>query len=283
MPAVSHPPGQRVILAREGHGASGRIVEYGLPVLRGIAIDHASLIVVLKGAKTLRWDGQTCRIEAGEAVALASGGLFDVENHPAPDGEYQASWFAWHGDALAAHTPAAGSRPVRDMLLLGAIEPAFAASFEHAREAIGNAAGVPDAIARHRLAELLAWIGTRGAHFASAPQASVKQRVRTLLATAPAKDWSAAAVARAVAMSEATLRRRLAAEDCSLTALLVDVRMSLALNLLQSTDRPIVQIAQDAGYASPSRFAVRFRERFGFAPTAVRGHRRDGISRHGAA
>lgn len=283
MPAAPRPPGQRVILAREGHGASGRIVEYGLPVLRGIAIDHPSLIVVLKGTKTLRWDGHSCRIEAGEAVALASGGLFDVENHPAPDGEYQASWFAWHGDALAAHAPAAGSRPVRDMLLLGAVEPAFMASFEHAREAIGDAVGVPDAIARHRLAELLAWIALRGGHFATNPQASVKQRVRALLGRAPEQDWSAAAVASALAMSEATLRRRLTAEASSLTSLLVDVRMSLALSLLQSTDRPIVQIAQDAGYASPSRFAVRFRERFGFAPTAVRGHQRDGASRPGAA
>jgi AraC-like DNA-binding protein len=59
-----------------------------------------------------------------------------------------------------------------------------------------------------------------------------------------------------------------------LSELLVDVRMSLALTLLQATSLPVTQIAMNAGYESPSRFAVRFRQRFGFAPTAVRGHQR---------
>ena len=34
------------------------------------------------------------------------------------------------------------------------------------------------------------------------------------------------------------------------------------------------EIAFAVGYESPSRFAIRFRQRFGFAPTAVRGHER---------
>jgi transcriptional regulator GlxA family with amidase domain len=50
--------------------------------------------------------------------------------------------------------------------------------------------------------------------------------------------------------------------------------MSLALTLLQATSLPVTQIAMNTGYESPSRFAVRFRQRFGFAPTAVRGHQR---------
>ena len=44
--------------------------------------------------------------------------------------------------------------------------------------------------------------------------------------------------------------------------------------LLQSTDFPINRIALEVGYASPSRFATRFRARFGIAPTIIRGHRR---------
>lgn len=74
-------------------------------------------------------------------------------------------------------------------------------------------------------------------------------------------------------MSEATLRRRLAEEDRSFSEMTIDVRMAHALSL-QSTDRSVTQIAFDAGYESASRFAVRFRKRFGFAPTAVRGHQR---------
>jgi AraC-like DNA-binding protein len=47
--------------------------------------------------------------------------------------------------------------------------------------------------------------------------------------------------------------------------------------LLQSTDQAVNRIALDVGYESPSRFANRFRERFGFAPTAIRGHARGGV------
>jgi AraC-like DNA-binding protein len=81
-------------------------------------------------------------------------------------------------------------------------------------------------------------------------------------------------VASAFAMSEATLRRKLADEGTSLSTILVDARMSFALTLLQSTTQPVTQIALAVGYQTPSQFAVRFRDRFGFVPTSVRGHRR---------
>ncbi len=50
--------------------------------------------------------------------------------------------------------------------------------------------------------------------------------------------------------------------------------MTSALRLLQGTDWPISLIASQVGYESASRFAERFRKRFGFAPTAIRGHHR---------
>jgi AraC-like DNA-binding protein len=56
--------------------------------------------------------------------------------------------------------------------------------------------------------------------------------------------------------------------------------MTMALFLLQSTNRPVTEIAGDVGYDSPSRFAARFRARFDFSPSDIRGHRR-GIDRIG--
>lgn len=83
-------------------------------------------------------------------------------------------------------------------------------------------------------------------------------------------DWTAARVAGALAQSEATLRRRLAVEGTSLTELLGDTRMAMALTLLQTTTQPVAHIAAEVGYESPSRFSARFRQRFGFSPTSVR-------------
>jgi AraC-like DNA-binding protein len=77
--------------------------------------------------------------------------------------------------------------------------------------------------------------------------------------------------ARGHALSEASLRRRLASESASFTSLVIDARMTIALERLQSSSHSITRIALDVGYESASRFAVRFRARFGIAPSEIRG------------
>ena len=51
--------------------------------------------------------------------------------------------------------------------------------------------------------------------------------------------------------------------------------MTQALTLLQSTDVSVLDVGLAVGYDSASRFAVRFRQRFGFPPSAIRGQKRD--------
>jgi AraC-like DNA-binding protein len=92
-----------------------------------------------------------------------------------------------------------------------------------------------------------------------------------MIGAAPEKTWISRDLARSLAMSEATFRRRLAAQGQSFNDILIDVRMTAALTLLQVTERPISEIAYQVGYQSASRFAVRFKKRFGFSPMAVRG------------
>jgi AraC-like DNA-binding protein len=40
---------------------------------------------------------------------------------------------------------------------------------------------------------------------------------------------------------------------------------------------PVSAIAASSGFESQSRFAIRFRDRFGFPPSAIRGHNRVGV------
>jgi AraC-like DNA-binding protein len=70
------------------------------------------------------------------------------------------------------------------------------------------------------------------------------------------------------------LRSKLSAENIALHYLMNDIRINRALTLLQTTDWPTSAIAQHVGYESSSRFAERFRKRFGCDPTAIRGHPR---------
>ena len=50
--------------------------------------------------------------------------------------------------------------------------------------------------------------------------------------------------------------------------------MSYALTLLHGTDTSVLSVALAVGYDSASRFSARFRSRFGYLPSDVRGHKR---------
>ena len=75
--------------------------------------------------------------------------------------------------------------------------------------------------------------------FACSQQPTVSREVRFILATDLAASWCASAMTSRLGMSEATMRRRLAAEGWTFSELLIDVRVSRALTLLQVTDRPV--------------------------------------------
>jgi len=210
----------------------------------------------------------------GEAIALAGGQSVDIRNRIGEDGTYRARWLAWDGSLIAAHANAHSRQPViRNALPISCVPTGFAAAFRQAADAVEDDR-VPIDIARHRAAELLLWIGLHGRRFEQARDLTLAVKIRRVIGLEVAREWSASAVASAFAISEATLRRKLADEGTSLSAILVDTRMTFALQLLQSTAQPVTQIALAVGYQTPSQFAVRFRERFGFAPTSVRGHRR---------
>ncbi|MES2613288.1 MAG: helix-turn-helix transcriptional regulator [Pseudomonadota bacterium] len=129
---------------------------------------------------------------------------------------------------------------------------------------------VGDERLQYRLMDLLAALSERGHVFAPGALHSTAGRLRTLISEAPERRWTAHEAGRALAMSEATLRRRLAHERMRFDHLLIDVRMHHAMMLVQTTSWSIPLIAQASGYQSRARFAERFRARFGYLPSSVR-------------
>lgn len=121
-----------------------------------------------------------------------------------------------------------------------------------------------------RLMDFLLALAERGHAFKDAKQSGIAGRLRTLIGEAPDQNWTAHEAGRALAMSEATLRRRLAGERVGFEDILIDTRMHHALMLLQTTSWSIPHIAQACGYQSRARFSDRFRARFGCLPSAVR-------------
>ena len=95
-------------------------------------------------------------------------------------------------------------------------------------------------------------------------------KVTHLLQQQPDKNWSQADLCEQLAISEATLRRRLLAENTSFRDLLERVRMGVGLDLLQTTRLPISLVAERCGYLSASRFSERFKQRFLLTPSQLR-------------
>ncbi len=273
----------RSIHVREGVGIAAHVLQgRGLEILR-MRVDQPALILVDRGIKAVRAErGVAVCAVPGQAVLIEGNQTVDFTNS-VPDGShYEARWLVFDAAPLedpfylgrCAQVQSPGQSPAT-LRMLPKVSADLADAFENARQSLVAARGGPDAIARNRVMEVLHWLLEAGVTVRNpAVNPSVSVKVRALVAGRLDSAWTANRIAGELAQSEATLRRRLAAEGTSLTELLADARMAMALTLLQATTEPVSQIALAVGYESPSRFAMRFRQRFGFAPTAVRGHER---------
>lgn len=236
---------------------------------RSLAVHDPTVIAIRRGHKTLRWAGRELQIEAGEIMALADGQTFDVINGPDAEGLYQAQWIAFGQGVIDRFAAQYGTAvAVRDAAKLPP-DARMNAAFEYAAAVLAGQE-VPRNAAEAALHGLLAWLQHHGIGFAAHDRPDLIRQIRQIIAADTAADWSAAVLAERLHCSESALRRRLAQHNTGFRALLTDVRMTRALTLLQVTPWPVAQIAGAVGYESPSRFTARFRERFGFAPSAVR-------------
>lgn len=239
-------------------------------VFRQLIAPSPAVIRVVSGTKRIRWDTGEIEAQAGDLVILADALPLTVENLPAPRGIYQAEVLPFPRQLAEAaygrmEVARAGERKIGCAVVTatGAIDAAFDAVFR-------PSSGYSDAIHCLRVEELLIWLAEAGARLGAEIPANLTSKLRKLIVDSPQSDWSADEAARAVGMSAATMRRRLAAEGEGFAAILADVRMTLALGLLQTTDWQVGRIAAAVGYDSQSRFAVRFRLRFGTSPHEIR-------------
>ncbi len=266
---------ERTVTVRAGLGSTARIVQRTKLTSHRITVDAPILIRVEHGCKLIRWSGGQVLAEAGDAVALVPGGVFDITNCLSEEGEYEAFWVVWNTSLISDFAAGTIAKPIEQAQLFRQLEPEFRASYDAALSSLVDPGSFPEAIARHKMQELLLWLEQNGARFTLPAENSARSRVRKLISAESCRRWTSVEVAQALGFSEATLRRRLAEESVSLRELLQDVRMTQALTLLQSTDVSVLDVSLAVGYDSASRFAVRFRQRFGFPPSAIRGQKRD--------
>jgi AraC-like DNA-binding protein len=258
------------IFVRPGVGIAADILQQRELEFKRLFIEQSVLIYVEAGIKSVRWEGGEFIIRAGEAIALAGGQSVDITNRLAPDGSYRAHWLVCDSETIDRYAELnPGQAVIARALPIAESRGEFGLALQRAMQAV-KSDEIPDAIAKYRVAELLLWIGLHGGRFSPTLALTLSSKIRRHIGRDLSREWSSPELATTFAMSEATLRRKLADEGTSLSALMLDARLSFALKLLQSTRQPVTHIAHTVGYQTPSHFAARFKGRFGFSPTAVR-------------
>lgn len=262
---------QRAIHVRPGLGAALRVVQEGGKPLRRVFVDFPSLIYVHAGCKRIRTKARTVIAPEGEMIAVEAGSEIEVTNAVPARGAYVASCLAIDPHLCAVtENPVAKAKVISLAVALGRPPDYVLSAFQRAVTSCERTAQSPDAILRHQLQEVLLGLELLGWRFEVSHLNRTSVRVRRLLGSNPAERWKAAAVGKALGMSEATLRRRLDDEDLTFRDILGQVRMGRALALLQSSELSVTQIAFEVGYESVSQFTARFRRHFGQSPTMLR-------------
>jgi len=230
------------------------------------------IIRVRRGQKEVRSGATELAAARGELLYIPAGTRLEVRNVP-DGGAYEAEGIVFAVD-LVRHLPARSATWTSDTPGVTKLRVADHGSLDTAltRCLEGFEDGLSAAVQRSRLLEVLAWLAEAGVDpFVAA--SDVRLRLKRLVAEDPARDWRLGQVARRLGMSEDSLQRELRRGRTGFQHVLQEVRMEHALTLLWTTERPLALVAEQSGYDSPSRFAQRFRDRYGMLPSELRRRR----------
>ena len=265
---TSAPPRKLSIL--EGIGASAHLLQARSFLAAKLYIGQPTVVLVLAGSKTVYGNEGSYIAHADDMMLLPQGSTYSVSNEASNHGPYEAMTL-FVDPALLRHPSISGSSfaPVLHARVLPKIEAGFRHALLRANHLMQELSA-PPAIVRHATIEVLTWMQLAGIRFAPIQQASFVERLRTVIASTPGEPWNAARGAATMNISQATLRRRLAREHWTMSGLLLEVRLTYAMTLLQCSDDYVGKIALDAGFINHSHFSRLFKNRFGITPIQLR-------------
>lgn len=250
-----------------GIGAHGYIMQARSGTFHRLYSDQPALIIVRCGIKRISSSLSSCEACPGQAVALPMGREWTVVNEATDIGGYQADVFTFAPELVEAYARTK-TKPSGDGIAFTPDEAMDEALRRLCRSLPEGAE--PEPVLRHLFGEIIIRLDALGISLLPEHRSTLNNRVRSLVASDISGEWGAARMTTALGVSEASLRRKLAASGTTLTDIIADVRMTRALGLLQTTELPINQVALEVGYGSASKFAARFRERFGLSPRDIR-------------
>jgi len=243
--------------------------------LRRVAMSLPSICWVRQGCKRLLWASHAVDVGPGQLLLLPAGMELEVINLPGAQG-YLAEvvmlppplieqFRQRHGELLARQLD-----PASHHSLSVPLEGHTAIAWQQLLASLAD--NTPPALQQHYAHGVLLALSLeyRAGPILLNRQDPLSARVQQLLMHDPAAAWSATAMAQQLNMGVSTFRRHLAQEGKNFLQIVEDLRLGQALGWLQTTNRPIGEIALASGYASSSRFSIRFRKHYGLSPRELR-------------
>lgn len=235
----------------------------------------STLCRVRQGEKLVQWNDREMRAGPNQLILMPAGRELGISNFPGPHGHYVADAVTFPVSTLRNFSTRYSQqimscRGVLKTDLCVPLDRHTTQAWEQLLAAInGNA---PQALCTHygEAVLLSLCLGGQIGPLLMGRNDPLCERVQQLVMASPERDWTVASIAQHMNLGESTLRRQLAKEGNSFRNILEGVRLSTALLRLQTTSRPIGEIAAACGYASASRFAVRFRSHYGLSPRELR-------------
>jgi AraC-like DNA-binding protein len=241
--------------------------------------NRSVLFFIQNGCKCVQTPDQGEIIgKAGDLMIFPHGAMVTMENRPRMNGAYRATGLGLDqvlvDEVFQAQTSGQMTRRVQVVRapenLPGNAPDKGPDRILGLLRATLNDPGLPPEIYAHRLREPLIWLRARGVILPTQITQDIVGQLRTLLERDLSHPWRADEVAARLALSPATLRRRLARAGHSFSKLLMNARLEHGLSRLQSSQDQISQIALDCGFKTPSHFSDAFRNRFAIRPIDIR-------------
>ncbi|WP_330216195.1 helix-turn-helix transcriptional regulator [Pseudomonas sp. AM8] len=234
-----------------------------------------TLCRVRQGEKLLQWDDREMRAGPRHLILMPAGRELGISNFPGPQGHYIADAVTFPVSTLRQFS-SRYSQQIKSGR--GALKSDLCVPLDrHTTQAweqllVAINANAPQALCTHygEAVLLSLSLGGQAGPLLMGRNDPLCERVQQLVMASPERDWTVASIAQHMNLGESTLRRQLANEGNSFRNILEGVRLATALQRLQTTSRPIGEIAGACGYASASRFAVRFRSHYGLSPRELR-------------
>jgi AraC-like DNA-binding protein len=229
-----------------------------------VPIIKPMLICVLDGSKKLGSQGEI-DCPSGSFVVLSNHPSITMRNIPG-DAEYLALIVEFEYEDFDCLPPRSGrSAP----FVQGDTDAALQSTL---KQFVEWSSFAPQVLWRGRRQEILQLIYHQGYEQVSAvfESPSLSHKVHGIIVADAAHDLHADELASRLAISESTLRRKLAAEGTTLQAIKDRARLGLGLHLVQTTFDPIGRVAEKCGYQSQSRFTDKFKQLFGVTPSELR-------------